>query len=1005
MGTISSGIGLISGLDIRSIVDQLIAIDGRPRDLLTRRAGTIDAQRTALVDISARISGVLSRLATLALRRSFEASAIRSSQPDVLTATAQGRVAPGSYSFFVRQLAASHQLVSRGFASPDAPLTPGRFVLESAQARVDHATRLDELNGYAGVQPGSFLLTDGQGRQARIDLADAGTLNDVIHRVNAAGLSIRAELHGEQLVLTETSGGAIRVEELEGGHAAADLGFGPGRTSSHSGRLEGGQLIYLAGGTPLARLNDANGVRRAAAGGDFTINGLTVDLSEILRGDTRLQRLNHANGVNLGRIRVTTTTAGGPEVSQEVDLTGLSTVGQIKEAIEGAVEGVTVTLASNRLIVSATGAGQGRRLRIEDVSGTAARDLRIAGSSDAGQIDGGGVLFVDSIRDVLAAINYAAGNDGSITAAIEGDRLVIHAGGSVELAALPGSGALEDLGFAAGTFGGSATGRRLLGGINTVLLSTLNGGRGFELGQIRIQAAGSDVTLDLRGAETLRDVIELLNEASAAEGLEIEAGYDPSGTRLTVRSLDGVSPVAITDVSGTFAQTSGIAGSGASLRGVNLQRQYLSETTALSSLNNGAGVAPGRVRITNGDGAVRTVTLSASDTTLADVLDRINAAGAEIGVRARINDTGDGLLIEDASGGPFALKIEDESGTAARDLRIAGQSAAGRIDGSFELRIDLSANATLAELVTQINAAGGPARATLLNDGSGVSPYRIQLSAATTGLAGEIIADGLDLGLEFSTLSRAQDAQVVVGPDASSGVLATSSSNTLTDVVPGLTINLSATSVQPITVTIERDVESVVTAIRELVDGLNAALGRIAEVSEFDPETQQRGVLLGDGTVRLVESRLLRAFTGRIPGATGALQRLADVGIRLREGELQLDEETLRAKLTAEPDEVMEFFADPETGAAPYLQEQLKQLSDAGGLIDRRNDTLDRQRDDLNRRIEQLNTLLDRRRTQLSNRFLAMERALAELQAQQASLGQLASLSGGLSIPTAGAGR
>ena len=46
MGTITSGIGLISGLDFGLIVDQLIAIEARPLNLLLLRIGALAAPRT-----------------------------------------------------------------------------------------------------------------------------------------------------------------------------------------------------------------------------------------------------------------------------------------------------------------------------------------------------------------------------------------------------------------------------------------------------------------------------------------------------------------------------------------------------------------------------------------------------------------------------------------------------------------------------------------------------------------------------------------------------------------------------------------------------------------------------------------------------------------------------------------------------------------------------------------------------------------------------------------------
>ena len=1005
MGTISSGIGLISGLDYDSLISQLIAIEARPRDQLLSRIGEIDAQRTAYLDISARISALLTHVNKLAQRSFFTSSTVSSSNRDVLSVTAGSGAVPGSYSFVVKSLATTHQLVSRGFASRGTQLSPGLVTIESARARVNAQTRLDELNGYRGVHRASFEIIDGAGNTATIDLSDALTLADVVDKIEQAGVRVQAEVYNDHLILTETDGGTLRVRELGGGHAAADLGFGPGKTYDAGGRIEGSDLVYLDDATPLSALNDGNGVRRAKAGGDFTINGMSVDLSEILKSETRIERLNHGRGVELGRLRITTEDGAGKEHPFEIDLSGLSTIGQVKDALEGSLEGVSVTIADNRLIVAYNDreANDERLLKIEDLSGNAARDLGIRGESETGKINGSGILFVDTVGDVVNAIDFASGNEGDITASIDGTRLVISADGPVDLLATNGSAALFDLGFVEGTSDEAASGRRIIGGLDSALLSSLNGGQGFEPGRIHIQVGESGVTLDLSDVETLAGVIQRINEAGQAEELGIEVGYDHTGTRLVVSSIDGVTPVSISDVAGygSFAADIGLAQDppSAQLRSDNLQLRYINETNRLSELNNGRGVAAGKIEITNSLGLFATVDLSGGEVrTLQDVVSKINSAttasGDPLNVTARINDTGDGLVVEDAAGGSFGLKIEDQSGTAARDLNLLGDSDTGTIDGSYEINIALSGSETLDDLVDLINEQGGVATATVLNDGTGIAPYRLQVSSTATGSTGELIVDGLD----FSTLSVAQDARVVLGSSASSGVLMTSSSNTLTDVVPGLTLDLTGVSDEAVTVTVERDVDSVVEALAAFFDGYNAALARIEEFSGYDAETEKRGVLLGEGALQMVDRRLARMIAQQPEGASGNIRRLSDIGVRVRNGEIEFDEEKFRAVFEEHREELIAFFTNEESGLAGLMKTQLESITESEGLIDRRQSTLEKQEDLLSDRVDTLNERLERKRERLLRDFLNMESALASLQAQQTALTQLASLASNYSL-------
>ena len=58
MGTISTGVGLISGFPTADVIDQLIAIESRPLDLVSARIAEIQTQRTAFLELNARILAV-----------------------------------------------------------------------------------------------------------------------------------------------------------------------------------------------------------------------------------------------------------------------------------------------------------------------------------------------------------------------------------------------------------------------------------------------------------------------------------------------------------------------------------------------------------------------------------------------------------------------------------------------------------------------------------------------------------------------------------------------------------------------------------------------------------------------------------------------------------------------------------------------------------------------------------------------------------------------------------
>ena len=1011
MGSITTGVGLISGLDYQSIIDKLMEIEKGPVTKLQARMSNIDAQRTALLSVSAQITSLLSNIALLSKPASFLGATAKSSLADVLMANASTGAKPGSYSFTVRALASTNQFVTRGYGDSAAPLDSGTLTIESARARVNTSTTLSELNGYTGVRRGSFKITNQAGQSATVNISDALTVGEVLDKINATGISVEATVRGDGIVLTDTSAGegSLRVKEVGSGHAAADLGFGTGHTIGTDGELAGTAIIYLSGSTPVSALNDGLGVRHSSAGGDFMIDAggttFSVDMSNLLKHDTSLARLNHGQGVRLGRVRITSKDG----TIRELDLTGAKTINDVKQAIQGAFSDsrLNVVLAGSHLIVSDSTdtadleEDQRSDFIIEDLTGNTAHDLGIDGRSESGKITGRDVLSMSTLADVVNAINYAVGNKGEdkqpvITASISEDRqsLTLRTASGpftikVSDANAAGLKTLADLGLKAGSYydmngGAQAVGGRIISSLDTVLLKTLNGGAGLTGTTMTIEANGQSVSLDFSEARTLADIVALINGAADGGGnaLGVEASYDATGTRLVVSNTTADEPITI---SGDLAEELGLAQTGSSIRGANLQRQYINEATLISDLNMGRGVAGGSFKITDSNGVYGTVNLSYSSLkTVGDIIDSINAL--KIGVTASINATGDGLLITDTAGGTATMKIEEDGGTTARDLNLLGSARDGVIDGSFEFKLDIGGSDTLESLATRIGASTTLASATVLDDGTSVAPYRLNITSLASGAAGELIIDDGSTNLGVTTLTRAQDARVFYGGNGDSGILLTSSDNTFDNVVSGVTLTASSTSDTPVTITVERNVDSLVTAMTSLVDAFNTLSNQINEYQAYDAENKTLGILQGDSTLQMIEQRLYRMFTSTA-NRNGSLQRLSDIGLRYGSGEqLTFDEDKFRAAVAANPDAVQTFFAETDKGVAVQLKEQIEAITDTDGLIEKKNAALQSRRDLLQERVDQLNEQLDRKRARLLSQFQAMEAALAQLQSQQQTI-------------------
>ncbi len=118
------------------------------------------------------------------------------------------------------------------------------------------------------------------------------------------------------------------------------------------------------------------------------------------------------------------------------------------------------------------------------------------------------------------------------------------------------------------------------------------------------------------------------------------------------------------------------------------------------------------------------ISIPSKPTTVGDILRTIN--NSSIGVEAKLNETGDGIVIIDTAGGAADMKIEDSNGgNAALDLGIRGTSknvtvesvSRKQVEGSQTFRLELAATDKLSDVVKKINDASGPLTASLLTSG------------------------------------------------------------------------------------------------------------------------------------------------------------------------------------------------------------------------------------------------------------------------------------------------
>lgn len=657
MGRITTNVGLISGLNIKEIVDQLIDISAIPRNNLQARTQGLQNQQLAIGSLSAKLLSIQFNLGKLAGTTLYDAKKATSSDSTTLSASVANaaQAVSGTYSFTPVRTASAQQLVSQRFSSADATFAAQSFSFRKGGV-VDKGISLDELNGGLGVRLGEIRITDKGGASAVIDLRFATTVDDVLNAINSnTTVNVTAEANGDGIQLVDNTGqaGTLSVQEVNNGQTAADLGLLGISAAGGATVATGNDVFWLHDRTPLARLNDGNGVY-------FTHGTSAVD-------DLVFHFADESGPIGL-------------------DLSGAETLGDVVERINNSEElagKVTAAIAAdgNRLELTDLTVGTGTFTVANGVLGTAADDLGLSVAATGNTITGarltsglrdtllasvnGGrgietfgnleitnrsgvqsvidLTGVETLGELVTAINVQA---AGVTAAISTNRsgmvltdttgatasnLIIASAGNATIA--------EDLGIASdaaqAVVGSGSLNPQSLSA--ATLLSAVGAGQGIaKLGDIRItDTHGVSRTVDLdtkdNPAKTIGDVIGRIN--SAVSGVEARINDAGDGIVL-IDTAGGPGTISVVDAGGTVAADLRLAGTSTLVEVGDQSKQVIDGTTVKA------------IDIEEGD-------------TLADIADKINQLKA--GVTAALVNDGQGVrlsLTVQKSGAANAILVD-----------------------------------------------------------------------------------------------------------------------------------------------------------------------------------------------------------------------------------------------------------------------------------------------------------------------------------------------------------
>jgi flagellar hook-associated protein 2 len=267
-----SSLGLGSGIDIRSIVDGLVAAEKGPQEFqLTRQESTLQAKISSFGIFKSGLSDFKSSLSGLRDAAKFSSLQVTTSQSDVISASVSSNADVGTFNLESKQLAQAQSLVASGYADPNATVGTGTLTIKFGTTDYDLGT--DTYNSFTqNADQGTLTLNLDASNNSLTGMRDA--INDADAGVNA---SIVFDGSNYRLVLASKNTGAENSMQISADDPSlSQFEFNAGSTNMEQTQFAQDAILSING---LDVVNSTN---------DFkdTLKGVSLNLEKVAIGET-----------------------------------------------------------------------------------------------------------------------------------------------------------------------------------------------------------------------------------------------------------------------------------------------------------------------------------------------------------------------------------------------------------------------------------------------------------------------------------------------------------------------------------------------------------------------------------------------------------------------------------------------------------------------------------------------------------------------------------------------
>lgn len=291
------------------------------------------------------------------------------------------------------------------------------------------------------------------------------------------------------------------------------------------------------------------------------------------------------------------------------------------------------------------------------------------------------------------------------------------------------------------------------------------------------------------------------------------------------------------------------------------------------------------------------------------------------------------------------------------------------------INIQIDAGDTLATIAGKINQENAGVSAVLVKGADG---ERLLLRGNETGEENGFALSVSDPGLGILAHDSASVAagtgatRTQAAMDASvsiNGIEVRSASNTVADIVPGVTLNLVKTSDKPVDIAIGDDTKLIKDKIEAFKDAYNKLNAAIANLTRYDQASKKAQPLQGDGTILSLQSTL----RGLMGNANSSGNYFSNLGLELqRDGSLNINSKKLEDALKDLP-KLEQTLTDGTDGLITRIRDFAFQANGADGKITSRTKALETSLKSNQSDQDRLNLLLEQRQNSLLKQYQSLD--------------------------------